>query len=51
MPRFTHKSDDSLVVETAVPSEIAELRAQGFEEHVARTAVVKQADNEAAKTR
>lgn len=45
MPRFTK---DDLIIETAIPREATELRAQGFTEQKARTAEVKQAD--AAKT-
>jgi hypothetical protein len=41
MPRFT-KGD--LTIETAIPREAAELRAQGFTEYKARTAEVKEAD-------
>ena len=47
MPRFEH---GDVVIETAVPSEIVALRSQGFTEYVAKTAVVKQADVQAAKT-
>jgi hypothetical protein len=47
MPRFTK---DDVTVETAVPTEIVALRSQGFVEHVAKTAEVKHADAEAAKT-
>jgi hypothetical protein len=47
MPRFTK---DDVTVETAVPTEIVALRSQGFTEHAAKTAEVKQADAEAAKT-
>lgn len=47
MPRFTK---DGLTVETAVPTEIAELRRDGFTEQKARTAEVKAADAETAKT-
>lgn len=43
MPRFTSK-DGNLTVETAVPSEIAELRRDGFKEQSARTKAVKEAD-------
>lgn len=49
MPRFTHDSNPDLVIETAVPSEIVSLRSQGFVEHAAKTAAVKQADAENAK--
>ena len=45
MPRFVK---DDLTIETAIPREAAELRAQGFTEQKARTAEVKKAD--AAKT-
>lgn len=45
MPRFTK---DGLTIETAVPTEAAELRRDGFKEEKAKTAEVKQAD--AAKT-
>jgi len=45
MPRFT-KGD--LTIETAVPTEAAELRRDGFTEEKARTAPVKAAD--ASKT-
>lgn len=41
MPRFTK---DGLTIETAVATEAAELRRDGFVEHKARTAVVKEAD-------
>lgn len=44
MPRFTSK-DGKTTVETAVPREAAELRAQGFTEAKAKTAAVKQADD------
>ncbi|AHB31623.1 hypothetical protein ArV2_gp12 [Arthrobacter phage vB_ArS-ArV2] len=43
MPRFTSK-DGTVTVETAVPREAAELRAQGFTEQKAKTAAVKEAD-------
>lgn len=42
MPRFTNT--DGLTIETAVPREAAELRAQGFTEQAARTKAVKEAD-------
>jgi hypothetical protein len=42
MPRFTNS--EGLSIETAVPSEAANLRAQGFTEQKARTAEVKEAD-------
>lgn len=41
MPRFTK---DGLTIETAVPREASELRAQGFTEQKARTAAVRQAE-------
>jgi hypothetical protein len=41
MPRFTK---DGLTIETAVPTEAAELRRDGFTEEKARTADVKEAD-------
>ena len=41
MPRFTK---DGLTIETAVPREAAELRAQGFAEQKARTAAVREAE-------
>lgn len=43
MPRFTSK-DGQHTVETAVATEGAELRAQGYVEQKARTAEVKEAD-------
>ena len=43
MPRFVSK-DGSHVIETAVPTEAAELRRDGFTEQKARTAEVKEAD-------
>ena len=46
MPRFVK---DDLVIETAIPREAAELRAQGFTEQKARTKDVRAADAEAAK--
>jgi hypothetical protein len=45
-PRFVK---DDLTIETAIPREAAQLRAQGFTEQKARTKAVKQADTEAAK--
>lgn len=45
MPRF---EKDGLVIETAVPTEAAELRRDGFTEQKAKTAAVKEAD--ASKT-
>ena len=48
MPRFTSK-DGKTTVETAVPREAAELRAQGFTEQKAKTAAVRDADAEAAQ--
>lgn len=45
MPRFTKESDGrQVVVETSVPREAAQLRAEGFAEQKARTATVKEAD-------
>ena len=41
MPRFTK---DALTIETAVASEAAELRRDGFTEQKAKTAAVKEAD-------
>lgn len=41
MPRFTK---DGLTIETAVASEAAELRRDGFTEQKAKTAAVKEAD-------
>jgi len=41
MPRFTK---DGHTVETAVPTEAAELRRDGYKEEKARTADVKEAD-------
>lgn len=42
MPRFTKEVDGrNLIIETAVPREAAELRAQGFAEQEARTTAVK----------
>jgi len=47
MPRFIK---DDVTIETALPREAAELRSQGFKEQKARTAEVKKADAEHAKT-
>jgi hypothetical protein len=47
MPRFTK---DSLTIETSVPREAAELRRDGFTEHKAKTAAVREADAETPKT-
>lgn len=47
MPRFV-KGD--VTVETALPREAAQLRAEGFTEQKARTAEVKKADAEQSKT-
>lgn len=47
MPRFTSK-DGNHTVETAVPTEAAELRRDGYTEQKVRTSDVKAAD--AAKT-
>lgn len=45
MPRFTKESDGrTITVETAVPREAAQLRAEGFTEQKARTSVVREAD-------
>ena len=45
MPRFTKESDGvTIAIETAVPREAAQLRAEGFTEQKARTAVVREAD-------
>jgi len=41
MPRFIK---DGLVIETALPSEAAELRRDGFTEQKAKTAAVREAD-------
>lgn len=41
MPRFIK---DDVAVETSLPREAAELRAQGFTEQKAKTAAVKEAD-------
>lgn len=49
MPRFISK-DGSVTVETAVPREAAELRAQGFTEQKAKTAAVREADAANATT-
>jgi hypothetical protein len=47
MPRFI--GPGGLTIETAIPREAAELRAQGFTEQKARTAEVKKADAEQSK--
>ncbi|QAY16068.1 hypothetical protein SEA_ELESAR_16 [Arthrobacter phage Elesar] len=47
MPRFVK---DGHAVETAIPREAAQLRAEGFTEQKARTTEVKKADAEQAKT-
>jgi len=47
MPRF---EKDGLTVETAVPREAAELRAQGFKETAARTKAVRSAEADSPKT-
>lgn len=49
MPRFTSR-DGKLTIETAVPREAAELRAQGFKETKARTKDVKAAEAAAPVT-
>jgi hypothetical protein len=46
-PRFTK---DDVTIETALPREAAELRAQGFKETAARTKAVKSAEADAPKT-
>jgi hypothetical protein len=46
MPRFVK---DDITIETALPREAAQLRAEGFTEQKARTAEVKKADAEHAK--
>jgi hypothetical protein len=46
VPRFVK---DDLTIETAIPREAAQLRAQGFTEQKARTKAVKQAEAEATK--
>ncbi|MBD1541020.1 hypothetical protein G9E11_01865 [Arthrobacter sp. IA7] len=52
MPRFTKESADgnALTVETAIPTETAALRSQGWNEQKAKTSEVKKADAESAKT-
>jgi hypothetical protein len=46
MPRFTKESDGrTITVETAIATEAAELRRDGFKEEKARTATVKAADS------
>ncbi|UUG69975.1 hypothetical protein SEA_ZUCKER_15 [Arthrobacter phage Zucker] len=52
MPRFTKavEGQPDVVIETSLPREAAELRAQGFAEQTARTKAVKEADAEQAKT-
>lgn len=44
MPRFTGKNadGDEIVIETAIPSEAAALRNQGFTEQAAKTKAVKE---------
>jgi hypothetical protein len=45
MPRFTKESDGrTITVETSVPREAAQLRAEGFTEQKARTAAVRESD-------
>lgn len=46
-PRFT-SPDGELTIETAIPSEAASLRNQGFTEEKARTKAVQQAEKEQA---
>lgn len=48
MPRFTNK--EGLTIETAVPREAAQLRAEGFTEQKAKTAAVREADADQTKT-
>lgn len=51
MPRFVKESGGrEVVIETSLPREAAQLRAEGFKEQAARTKVVRAADAEAAKT-
>lgn len=51
MPRFTKESDGrQIVVETSVPREAAQLRAEGFTEQKARTADVRESDAANAAT-
>lgn len=47
MPRFVK---DDITIETAIPREAAQLRAEGFTEQKARTKEVREADAENAKT-
>lgn len=45
MPRFIKESDGrSIVIETAIATEAAELRRDGFKEEKARTAATRAAD-------
>lgn len=45
MPRFIKDSDGrTITVDTSIPREAAQLRAEGFTEQKASTAVVKEAD-------
>lgn len=45
MPLFIKESDGhEVVVETSVPREAAQLRAEGFTEQKARTSTVREAD-------
>lgn len=45
MPRFTKESNDrTITVDTSVPLEAAELRANGFTEQKAKTAAVRESD-------
>jgi len=46
MPRFVK---DDITIETAIPREAAQLRAEGFTEQKARTKEVREADNTTAK--
>lgn len=44
MPRFVSPEGDH-VIETAIPREAAQLRAEGFTEQAARTKAVREADS------
>lgn len=50
MPRFTGKNadGDTIVIETAIPSEAASLRNQGFTEEKAKTKAVQEQEKELA---
>jgi hypothetical protein len=43
MPRFI-SPDGQIVIETAIPTEAAELRRDGFKEEKARTSAVREAE-------